>query len=188
MLGRKSILALLMIIAQPALADHDSLGRPGWADRELVVKARRLEDAAHDIRHSLPSRAGHSPIARDARLLAEAAGRFRRHAERGAPLPRLADSYRRVGARHRKLESRLHYARLGGRDHRHPEVHPQGRDRGPHGALRRFEHAYAHAGEALRRQAWRERTKRSRYAAHEQSPDGPGRRHRDRREPRPGHH
>ena len=187
MLGRKSIVALLMMIALPALADHDAVGRPGWADRELVVKARRLEDAARDIRHSLPSRGGRSPIARDARLLAEAAERFRRHAERGAPLPRLADSYRRVGARHRQLEGRLHYARHGGRDHRHPEVHDRGGDRGHHGVLRRFEYAYAHAGEALRRQAWRERTKRAWYTARERSPDGPGRHHHDRREPRPGH-
>jgi hypothetical protein len=120
---------------------------------------------------------------RDARLLAEAAGRFRQRAERGAPLPRLADSYRRVGARHRELERRLHDARRFPAGTRHRDVRAHGRDRGHRSVLREFDRAYARAGEALRRQAWRERANRSRHASGERFADGPGRRHRDRGEP-----
>ncbi len=183
MLGRKSILALLTIVALPALADHDPVGRPGFANRELVVQTRRLEDAAQDIRHSIPSRAGRSPVVRDARLLAEAAGRLRRQAERGATLSTLADSYRRVGARHRQLEGRLHYARHHATGSRHPDVHAHGRHRGHRGALREFERAYARTGEALRRQTWRERANHGRYASGERSRGQRGRHRRDRREP-----
>jgi hypothetical protein len=183
MSGRKLILALLMMAALPAFAGHEAAGRPGLANRELVVQARRLEDAARDIRHTLPSRPGRSPVARDARLLAEAAGRFRQRAERGAPLPRLADSYRRVGARHRQLERRLHDARRFPEGTPRTDVRAHGRDRGHRGVHREFDRAYARAGEALKRQAWRERANRSRYASDERFPDGPGRRHRDRREP-----
>jgi len=188
MFGRKLILALLMMAALPALAAHDGSGRPGFANRELVVQARRLEDAARDIRYTLPARAGRSPVVRDARLLAEAAGRFRQRAERGAPLPRLADSYRAVGERHRQLQRRLHDARHPAADIRHPDVRHHGRDRGHRGLLREFDRAYARAGEALRRHAWRERTNRSRYASGERSPAAQGRHHRVRSEPGRDHH
>lgn len=161
-----TITLLLLVAALPAAADHDARFVPGRSGRDLLVQARRLDDAASRLFRDVYALNGRSPLTRDSREVAEAAHEFRRQVERGAAWSRLGASYQRVGHRYHQLGRRLQ-----SRHWREPERHYDRYDRHPrqHGhdlrrpiarALGDFERAYRAAGSSLERYAYAGRDRR----------------------------
>lgn len=104
---RLIITTMLLLASLPAAADHDSRFTAARGGGALVHQARRLDDASSALFRQVYARQGRSPLTREARRLADASREFRYQVRRGAPFPRLNESYRRVGERLHRLERRL---------------------------------------------------------------------------------